>query len=100
MILPRLMRVVGADHQRHQPGRETVESAMLNPPQDILGTVPGETQVQHLRLLERIRVPAPGMGDRVPDHHQVEITRFCLGKLLFIERRHELLQLRRHRDHR
>ncbi|MCW0450003.1 hypothetical protein NB706_002837 [Xanthomonas sacchari] len=77
--------VVGAEVDHHPARRQTVDLALAQPPQHVLGAVPAEAQVQHPRVAEgavpglraihpdRLRRARPEMGDRVAEHHHLRL---------------------------
>ena len=89
------MQVVGANHQGDKPWGNPVEGSIVNPPENVLGSIAGETQVQQVAPIQNFRMFAPGMSDGVPNHHKIDLFVFCLIEFLLVELGHEFFKRRR-----
>ena len=90
------MQVVGANHQGDKLGEIPSRGAIVNPPENVLGSIAWETQVQQVAPIQNFRMFAPGMSDGVTNHHKIDLFVFCLLELLLMEFGHEFFKRRRH----
>ena len=90
-----LVHIVGANHQGDKLRGNPIESAIVNPPENVLGSIAGETQVQEIAPIEDSGIFAPGMSDGVTNHHKIDLFVFCLLELLPVEFGHEFFKRRR-----